>query len=71
MNNLTFLFVAAFTLIGLRYTYRAFMYRFVHNEPFSDPAMQRAADSMPPHRSTAKALAAFILAICFALIYYW
>lgn len=54
--------IAVFVLIGLRFSYRAFLYRFVFNEPFNDPRLQEMADSLPPHRSTTKALAAFVAA---------
>lgn len=54
--------IAALVLIGLRFSYRAFIYRFVFNEPFSDSRLQEMADSLPPHRSAVKALAAFVAA---------
>jgi hypothetical protein len=54
--------IAVFVLIGLRFSYRAFMYRFIFNEPFSNPHLQKLADTLPPHRSATKALAAFAAA---------
>jgi hypothetical protein len=54
--------IAVFLLLGFRFSYRTFMYRFVFNEPFSDPRLQKMSESLPPHRSATKALAAFAAA---------
>jgi hypothetical protein len=54
--------IAVFVLIGLHFSYRAFMYRFVFNKPFNDPKIQAVSDTLPPHRSTLKAIAAFVTA---------
>lgn len=62
--------IALFVLIGIRYTYRAFMFRFVFYKPFTDQRIQAAVDTLPPHRSAAKALAAFAIAFALAWIYY-
>ncbi|MBJ2214100.1 MULTISPECIES: hypothetical protein [Pseudomonas] len=54
--------IAVFVLIGIRFSYRALLYRFVFNEPFSNPRIQKMAESLPPHRSTIKAVASFVVA---------
>lgn len=65
-----YLFMAIFAYIGMHYTYKSIMFRYVYNKPFSDPDMQRAAASLPPHRSVVKAMAAFVAAIGLGLICY-
>lgn len=62
--------IAIFVLIGLRFTYRAFMFRFVFNKPFHDPKLQAMAEKMPPHRSTLKALIAYAVALVLAWVYF-
>lgn len=54
--------IAVFLLIGLRFTYRAFLFRFVFNKPFHAPRLQAMADSIPAHRSMTKAIAAYTVA---------
>lgn len=61
--------ITVLVLLGARYTYRAIVHRHYDRTPFTDPQMQKAAESMPPHYSTAKALAAFAAAI--ALLYFF
>lgn len=57
-------------LIGLRFTYRAFLLRFVFNKPFNNPKFQAMADQMPPDRSMLKALAAYGVALLLAWFYF-
>lgn len=61
--------IAVLFLTGVRFTYRAIVHRHYDRTPFSDPQLQKAVESMPPHYSTAKALAAFAAAI--ALLYFF
>jgi hypothetical protein len=46
------------------------MLRFVYNKPLSDPDLQAALDTLPPHRSALKAFAAFAVAFGLAWIQY-
>ena len=63
--------IAVFILIGLRYTYRAFLFRFVFNKPFNDPKLQAASETMPQHRSMTKALAAYALAAIMVWLFFY
>lgn len=62
--------MAFFAVIGIRYTYRALMFRFVFNKPFNNPKFQEMAESMPPHRSTLKAVAAYSVALVIAWFFF-
>lgn len=62
--------IAMFVLIGLRYTYRAFLHRVLYSKPLSDPIMQEMLDTLPPERAAWKAFGAFVVACVLAWVYY-
>lgn len=63
--------IAFFVLIGLKFARRAFLLRFVYNQPFKDPQLQAWADSMPPDRSGLKALTAFVVATFLTWLFFY
>jgi len=62
--------IVGLLLVGFRFTYRAFKHRYYDRTTFSNPRFAKMVESMPPHYSTAKALAAFGAAAVAAWIYF-
>lgn len=70
-NNIAIGLIALMILVALRYTYRAFLFRFVFNKPFNDPKLQAMAEKMPAHRSMTKALVAYALAAVLVWLFFY